>query len=312
MLNNKLTNENEQPLVCIIILNWNSYEVIHDCIISLMKVKYSNYRIVVVDNGSHDNSLIRLKEIFPDIDFVESEKNIGFAGGNNLGIKYAQDKYKPGYYLLLNNDTIVDEKFLEELVKSGSDDLNIGCTVPKILYYDQPDRLYYAGGRVEPISGLGKHIGGKKKDSIKYNIPKNIDFANGCCMLIKSKVFDEIGVFDETFFAVIEDVDLSYRMINKGFKIFYNPNAKIWHKQSYSSNQNKGSWFVYYLGSRNIIRYQLKYKYGFRLYSALLYVCIRWTLYNSLKSLLFNDKIRFYKILQGCVDGFKNRLRFVD
>ena len=303
---------NNNGSVCIIILNWNSYEVIRECIISIMNSRSVNYRIIVVDNGSKDDSLSKLRRDFPEIDFIESSINSGFAGGNNLGIRFAIRNYSPDYFLLLNNDTIVHEDFLGKMLKRAFGDKNIGCVVPKIYFFDKTDYLYYAGGKIGCLSGLGKHYGRKKKDSENYNKTKEVSFANGCCMLLSCSILSAVGGFDEDYFAVQEDVDLSLRIRKKGFKIIYEPEAKIWHKLSYSSNNNKGSWFVYYLGARNLILFQKKHKKGFFFIISVLYVTFRWTLYNIIKNMVLGNYLISKKIIMGYADGLKNRLRFIE
>jgi len=220
-------------LVYIIILNWNGRELTLDCLKSLSKVKYDNYKILVVDNGSIDDSVRVIKQEFPNVEILQLDKNIGYAAGNNLGFEHIKNK-NPDYVIFLNNDTIVDPNFIEPLVKPLLDNSEIYQTVPKIFYADKPNKIWYAGGKVNKWLGLVYHEGIRKSDSKSFKISKITDYATGCCFCMRSKDFEEIGGFDTSFPMYGEDVDLSLRIINNGKEIFYVPNSTIWHKVSAS------------------------------------------------------------------------------
>jgi len=222
-----------KPLTYIIILNWNGKDLMLDCLKSLSKVNYDNYKVLVVDNGSTDDSVKVIKQKFPNADTLQLDKNIGYAAGNNAGFEYIKNK-NPEYVIFLNNDTIVNLNFIEPLIKSLIENYEIYQTVPKIFYTDEPNKIWYAGGKVNKWLGLVYHEGIRKNDSESFNISKISDYATGCCFCMRSKDFEGIGGFDTSFPMYGEDVDLSLRIINNGKQIFYVPNSTIWHKVSAS------------------------------------------------------------------------------
>jgi len=219
------------PLVYIIVLNWNGKDLTLDCLKSLIKVQYDNYKILVVDNGSIDDSVSAIKLRYPNIDILRIDSNIGYAAGNNAGFKHVK-KVNPKYIIFLNNDTIVDENFIEPLVNPLIKNSNIGQTAPKIFYAIDKNRIWYAGGKVNLWLGQIYHIGIRKKDSIKYSESQSIDYATGCCFCMSYQDFEEIGGFDEAFQMYGEDVDLSLRIRSYGKKILYAPNSIVWHEVS--------------------------------------------------------------------------------
>lgn len=299
--------------VAIIILNWNGGSVTLDCLNSISKITYPNFRVFLVDNGSVDGSIEMLKkQVEPSsIRFIELKENHGFTGGNNIGIKIAQREYDPDYFLLLNNDTVVDARFLTELVYPFEFDNQIGITVPKIFFYDKPATLYYAGGYLNKFSGLGSHCGWKKEDAPEFNISKEITFANGCSMLIKKEVIEKVGMLDDIYFAISEDTDYSSRVLAQGFKMRYVPSSFLWHKEGYVSKKNIGNWFRMYLTTRNLILFQSRNaSFGVKTVFILVFL-VRWYLYMSLKLLVKMDIRSVKAILLGTTDGITGKLRYV-
>ena len=219
------------PLVEIIILNWNGKDDSIECLRSLSKISYKNKIITVVDNASTDGSIEAIKGEFPALNFIENESNLRFAGGNNVAIKYGLEG-KASLFLILNNDTIVKDNFLDFLVKTSESDINIGIVVPKIYYHEDMGRIWYAGGFVNFATGNIYHRGLRKTDTEGYDKSGEVDYATGCCMLIKREVFEKIGLLDENYFIYGEDVDFSFRATSSGYKIVYEPQSFIWHKVS--------------------------------------------------------------------------------
>jgi len=221
------------PLVYIIILNWNGKDLTLVCLESLTKILYDNYKILVVDNGSIDDSVSAIKLEYPNVDILQLKKNTGYAEGNNAGFEYTK-KQNPKYIIFLNNDTNVDENFIEPLVSPLIDKSEVQQTAPKIFYADDPNKIWYASGKVNKWLGLVYHNGIRKKDSIKYSESQPTDYATGCCFCMSCKDFEEIGGFDTSFPMYGEDVDLSLRIKSFGKNILYVPNSIIWHKVSAS------------------------------------------------------------------------------
>ena len=221
------------PLTYIIILNWNGKDLTLDCLKSLSKVQYDNYKVLVVDNGSTDDSVKVIEQKIPNVEILQLNKNIGYAAGNNAGFEYIKNK-NPEYVIFSNNDTIVDKIFIGPLVKPLMKNSDIYQTVPKIFYANEPNKIWYAGGKVNKWLGLVCHEGIRKFDAESFNNSKFTNYATGCCFAIRTKDYTEFGGFDTSFPMYGEDVDLSLRIIAKGKNILYEPNSIIWHKVSAS------------------------------------------------------------------------------
>lgn len=226
------------PKVEIIILNYNGKDDTLECLASLRKLDYPYFHITVVDNGSSDGLRETVKSEFPEIDYIYSDINLRFAGGNNLAIKEAltQDY---DYILLLNNDTVAAPDFLRYLVETCECDEHIGMAGPKMYYFRPPNVIWFAGGRVDIRFAYMRHIGIGKKDDGSFDNPGCVGFLNGACVLIKTETLRQIGLFDEGFFLYGEDLDLCIRAVNAGWKLYFQPKAKIWHKVSRSTPKIK-------------------------------------------------------------------------
>lgn len=247
----------KEPLVYIIILNWNGHKDTVECIESLQRIEYKNYKIVIVDNGSTDNSASVLKTKFPDTSLIVNKKNLGFSGGCNVGIKYALRK-KADYILFLNNDTFVDKNFLSNLVETAESKNKVGIISPKIYYADKPNMIFSMGG-FKNYKGSYPFIDyeTKKIDTGQYENIEERDCVTGCCILIDKNIFKEVGMFDDEYFLYVEDMDFSIRVKNAGYKIFVCQKSKIWHKVSGSSG-GEGNPVKEYYNNRNLILFARK------------------------------------------------------
>jgi len=242
-----------QPRVSIIILNWNSYQVTLDCLLSLQKIDYANFEIVLVDNGSVDVSPEELLANAPEIRLIRNATNLGFAGGCNVGIRDALHR-GTDYVLLLNNDTIVAPDFLSQLVRVAESDEKIGAVSPKILFFDHPDRLNYARGEQRQWRLFPKVFGLRQLDDGSYDKIREVSFLTGCAFLIKAEVVRKIGVMEQIYFHFYEDIEWSLRVLKAGYKTFYVPAAKIWHKEHYVTDRNQGDGFIeFHLARANMI-----------------------------------------------------------
>lgn len=227
------------PKVSIIVLNWNSYDVTRDCLLSLRKLDYPNREIVVVDNGSIDSSGERLAQEFPEVRFIRNQQNLGFTGGNNVAIRDVLTR-EPDYLLLLNNDTVVAANFLSELIQVAEKAPEIGLLNPKILYFEPADRIWYAGGEYRLGWSFAKHLGSRQRENGKYGTVREVSFTTGCALLVRAEAFVKIGLLDESFFFGFEDLDLCVRARNAGYKAFYVPSALVWHRDGYVTKKNLG------------------------------------------------------------------------
>lgn len=219
------------PIVTAIVLNWCDEEATAACLRSLLKSDYSTLKLLLVDNGSPDDSFEGLRASFPEIEFLQTGENLGYTGGNNRGIERAL-RGNADYLLILNNDIVVDPCAVSKLVDvAENSDKDIGGVVPKILYYDDPDRIWYAGGEFSPMLGLGLHWGeGTLDRSDNSEGIRNVTFMTGACFLISAEALRELKGFDDDFFAYVEDAELSLRMAKAGYKMCYEPEARVLHR----------------------------------------------------------------------------------
>lgn len=299
----------------IIILNWNSSAMTIACLDSLAQIHHNNFKVFVVDNGSIESEWKLIDDYISThnqlFTLISLQYNYGFTGGNNAGIIAALEQFQPKNVLLLNNDTVVDPFFLREMEAEFLKNENVGIVVPKIYFYDEPTKLYYAGGYINKLSGMGEHNLWKQEDPKDHFEPQSEQFANGCCMLISSKLLDEIGFLNDDFFANIEDVEYSYRALKANFGIIYVPKAIVWHKEGFASRKNKGQWFRIYLCTRNLILFFRERARWYSLFLFVPYFFIRWISYMSLKSILSKDFKSVRSIFLGCLDGITKKLRYV-
>lgn len=272
------------PRVSIIILNWNGWKDTIECLESLYRVDYPNYDVIVVDNGSQDESVRKIKEytkgkikvnskffgynpsnkpikVFEvtedearqgkfnrplyekyDVDrrmiLIKNKDNYGFTGGNNVGIKFALSVLNPDYVLLLNNDTVVDPKFLDELVNIAQKDEKIGVVGPTIYYYNAPQKVW------SPVCWRSADTF-KKEGSVKHTE------LYGACLLIRAELFDIAGLFDPNYFLYQDEIDLLYRF--KRYCLLYaTPNSRIWHKEDENEKDSQKPYQAYYRTRNNI------------------------------------------------------------
>ena len=226
-------------VVYIVLINYNGFADTLDCVESIRKNKYKNYKIVIVDNQSTDDSQQRLKETYAeasDVILILSGENRGFSGGNNLGIKKALED-GADYIMLLNNDTTVDENCIERLVVKSKQQKDRAFVTGKILYYYEPEKIWFAGGEYEVHKGSGHHFGVGEIDRGQFNEEKELSFVCGCLVLMSRKCVETVGLMPEEYFLYGEDTAYSLEATRKGIKIIYEPEAAIYHKISASTSK---------------------------------------------------------------------------
>ncbi len=232
------TVHNSTPKVAIIIVNWNGYALTKACLESLKELQYANFKLILVDNGSVDGSGERLKSEFPEIELLTSPDNIGFTGGNNLGIQWALD-HSFDQVLLLNNDTLVEPDFLDPLVSFLEQNPDYGAVQPKIMLEGERDKLWNAGGGYFKGLEMTWSIGTGKTDEGQFDKEKDTPWITGCTMLVRSSTIRQAGMLDPRFFAYYEDVEWSFRIKKSGFRLRYLPQSKIYHVAGGSSKKIK-------------------------------------------------------------------------
>lgn len=227
-----------RPLVWIVVLHWKELELTRACLHSLRSLVYAPYQVLVIDNDSNDGSLERIRAEFPDVQTLGVAANLGFAGGCNLGIAQAI-AHGADYVLLLNNDAQTPSSVLDELIDAAEADPQLGILTPKVVWHDQPQRLYGLGGSRLPFRTRLR--GMEALDTGPWDGPPVLlDFVFGCAMLIKRQVIARIGVLDERFFMYFEDIDYCYRAVDAGFSVGYLPGAVLPHVVSGSTRRRSG------------------------------------------------------------------------
>ena len=365
------------PKVAIIILNWNGWKDTIECLESVFRIDYPNYQVIVVDNGSSDDSVEKIKawadgkqevltpeplhplyhlshptvnkpipyiyytreeaerggnfkleeklkkewqerrkpnskKFYPTSPYplilIQTGENLGFAGGNNVGVRYGLKNDKYDYFLLLNNDTVVEPNSLNGLVKTAKTNRNIGVVGGKIQYYNEPNKIWYAGGKLDLIRGSGYHknYNGIDKD---LNGRIKISFVTGCLMLINKKALSIDELLLEEYFLYVEDVDFCYSSFKKGLEAFVNLDSVIYHKISSTINHNKGISpdAVYYL-TRNRLYFMLRrQKNKIKKIEFLLFFGIT-RLFRVLEWLLEMKKEYIIATFKGIKDGYGGKL----
>lgn len=234
--------------VSIIIVNYNQPQVTYECLNSLIDCGYKSVETWVVDNGSIPEKRIDTS-LFPEVKLIQSEVNLGFAGGNNLALKQAAGEY----ILLLNNDTEVTEGFIEKMIQPFVDFPNVGIVSPKIIFYHSNQLIQYSGTKsINPYTCSGQTIGYKETDNGQYNSSYKTDLAHGACMMIKREVIDKIGPLYEDYFLYYEEYDYCEKAKRNGFLIYYTGLTHILHKESVSTGKHSPL-KAYYMAKNRIL-----------------------------------------------------------
>ncbi|WP_152680016.1 glycosyltransferase family 2 protein [Niallia circulans] len=302
--------------IAIILLNWNNYQDTYDCLKSLEGISEPIFDIFLVDNNSTDGSYELLKKyketkkVSHTITYIQANENLGFAGGNNLGLKVA---YSKGYefFWLLNNDTIVNPDALKNLYNTIVSDKSIGIVGSKIYYYSDPKRIWFAGGKINTWTGTPTHIGENQYDSMIYNEQKSVDYITGCSLFFRRQVLDTVGYMYEDFFLYYEETEWNIRINNYGWKIIYEPKSVVFHKVSASSGGTENiAPYVEYYDIRNAYIMIKRTQPNFKVIFAAIYMFVK-ICKNAIKTLLFkrkNKNERAWYNYRGVLDAFFMRM----
>jgi GT2 family glycosyltransferase len=228
--------------VHIIILNWNGFADTAVCLSSLRQLHYDHYKVTVVDNGSTDDSVSRLRNEFSWITLIETGKNLGFAAGCNVGIRHALAE-GANFVWLLNNDTKVDPTALQALIETANTDPLIGAVGSAIYCMDRPERIQaWGGGYVSFWRGRSRHFQTPVSD-------QRVEFITGASLLISRQALESVGLLDEKFFMYWEDADFCFRLRRANWRIAVARGSKIWHKQSASVGEKSARLDAYFNAS---------------------------------------------------------------
>jgi GT2 family glycosyltransferase len=257
--------------VLVIIVNWERAQDTIECIRSVMQSLNVAVSVLVVDNGSRDDSADQIERLFPDVRLIRLPTNLGFTGGYNAGItqSLASDN---GYIFLLNNDTILFPDTIHALIEAMQE---WDVTVPKILFHDSPNQVWSAGARWRSFPPSVIMIGYKRRDGPLYNVSRSLEYATGCALMFKRRVFETVGGFDLDYQNYQEDYDLCHRIRAAGYTIGYVPQARLLHKVSMTLGEGSSEkWRL--LGRNTVLFYRKNDRFpSWMLWSYLIWVTIR-------------------------------------
>lgn len=245
-----------QSLLYIVVLNNNRRDDTLACLASLSQSDYKNFRIILLDNDSTDGSVDAVQKGFPEVQVVPLQRNLGYAGNNNIGIRMAVEQ-DAEWILVLNDDTVVDPSCLSLLIHEAINDPAIGIAGPMVYHFDEPDVIQSAGGL------LGKywesiHLGKDELDHGQFQSPHLVEWISGCAILVRREVIKQVGMLDPNYFLYWEETEWCIRAGRAGWKIVHVPQAKLWHKGVKRDYQPK-PYVTYYL-TRNRLYTLAKHK----------------------------------------------------
>ncbi len=245
------------PKVVVLILSYNGKYLLDDAISSYLQNGYSNYEILVIDNGSSDGTEEYVNNNFEKVFVSRLEKNQGYSGGFNFGLNIAFNEMDADYALITNNDVIADKDIISELVKVAVTDDKIGFTTGKVYFNEKKDTLQTVGMSYDPVRLNGGHIGNAEVDKGQYDEVTERYFADDVFTMVNKNLYKEIGGYDTEFVLQAEQFDWQMRAKQKGYKIMFTPHAKLWHKESMTIGRHSPTKLYY--DARNPMIVLMKY-----------------------------------------------------
>jgi GT2 family glycosyltransferase len=239
-----------KPRVAIIILIWNGRQDTVECLESLRADTYLEKQLIVVDNGSSDDSVQFIRAKFPEVKVIENHANLGFTGGNNVGIREALVQGAK-YVYLLNNDTTVEPEALGALVAAAEAEPRFGLLSPVMHYFDPPREIWFAGSQIKLGSGLAVHD--NSRQPTRTEAPYEVPWVSGCAILMPASVARKLEGFDERYYLTFEDVDLSLRVRREGLAVVTVPAARIYHKGGMSGKRISGVGYYYVVRNKLLL-----------------------------------------------------------
>lgn len=293
----------KQPLVTVITVNYNEPEETISFLDSLYQSDYSNFETIIVDNGSRRKININLEDNYPRLRCIIHDTNIGFAGGNNLGISAGHGEY----FLFLNNDTLLPNDFISVMIKFMNEHPKVGIASPKVVYPD--GIIQYAGARsINPLTGRGKRIGLLEHDEGQYNIIKKTGLPHGAAMIVSKQALKKNGMMPEEYFLYYEEHDWCTKIKKSGFEMMYIGTTHIIHKESVSVGDDSPL-KVYYL-NRNRLLYQVRNFKGLKKWSGILFYCFIALPKKASTLLLKGQRKQFYALWRGVFWHINNKYDF--
>jgi GT2 family glycosyltransferase len=263
-------------VLAVIVLNLNGCGVTADCLASLRGSRFREFFVVVVDNGSVDDSVEVFRRDFPEVEVIATGENLGFTGGNNVGMRRALERGCDAL-LLLNNDTILHEDCLGAMMAALNSAPEVGAVTPKILFHSHPDKIWSAGGDFSLWRGIAKHRGLRDAaDDARFAQACDCSFVTGCALCVKREVVDRIGLLDDSLFIYNEDTDYSIRIARAGYRMRYVPEAVLWHREGYDSRRATGQRRRLHLCTRNILAVHAKHRRWYHLLTFAPWFALRW------------------------------------
>ena len=296
-----MSSQSQFPLVSLITINYNAQGETDQFLKSCANLTYPNYQIIVVDNGSRDP--FKKKSNITEIKLVHSKVNLGFAGGNNLGLKYSSGEY----VIFINNDTIVSPDFIQPIIKILSTQKNAALASPKVLFEDGKTIQYAGAKAINPWTGRGKRLGLGESDYGQYDINEPTELGHGACLAARKAVIDEVGEMPEDYFLYYEEHDWTEQMKNAGYQIYYVGKSNIIHKESRSIGQESPLKAYYMIRSR--ILYLRRNCKGLEKFSSLLLLIVL-SLPKDILKYTFKGQFDLIKAtLRGVFSHFKLRVK---
>ncbi len=297
------------PPVTVLVLAWGRFEETVECLESLRRVRYAPLHVLVVDNASGDDYVPRLRERFPEIEILASPVNLGYAGGNNLGMRHAIQK-GAAFILVLNNDTVVDPDLVSALVTAAEKDPAIAAVGARVMQMENPDRVYCVGGHLTWKPPLIQ-LDGLNATAPEVSEPRDMEMVAGCAVLFRAEALRHIGFFDERFFAYHEDVDWCTRAREAGHRVLYEPTAVIHHRRAPIFARRRKEPYLYYFYGRNAILYAYKHARASQ-WAKLLATSLLWLAGSFFKRLIQGEPPRWVArtvalIARGMRDGLARR-----
>ena len=257
-------------LVSIISINYNQADVTNAMLNSLSKLTWSNFEVIIVDNNSEQIDFDKINTNYAFLKLIRNKKNLGFAGGNNTAIQTAKGKY----ILLLNNDTEVVPNFIEPMIELFEQNNLIGAVSPKIKFYYKPDTIQYAGyTKMNPFTLRMNALGNHQKDDGSFDKIQETNFTHGCAMMVSKEVIKYVGIMTDEYFLYYEEHDWCTAIKKAGFKIYYQPQSVVYHKESVSVIKNSPL-KTYFINRNRILYMKRNFSSFFKIISTLYLIFI--------------------------------------